>query len=397
MGLKVLSLFDGISCGMVALERAGFKVERYVSYEIEQSAIDISRYNYPMIEQCGDVFKADFTKYKGFDLLIGGSPCTFWSVAKKGRETTSDGLGFKLFKQYVKALRESGCRYFLYENNYGMADEIKHAISEELGVQSIMIDSQLLSAQRRKRLYWTNIPNIMLPKDKGLLVKDVICDDPDLIKYFDDRIRNTMIKCENYIKYDLGGKGYYPQQDRMYFLNKKAPTVPRCRTETKFNVWLGGEKYKKTCPLEVERLQTLPDNYTEFGMDKNGNVKVMPKTRRFEAIGNGWTVDVIAHIFRFMKEGCNMEKRGKVVIGTLFKLKLETSIYTILYCGKVWNKYLLYNKNLKTFKLVKSTWITEHIKRIQFCKCNETEMKLRKKLAKAKKERYIMEHGCYRN
>lgn len=187
------------------------------------------------------------------------------------------------------------------KNNYGMANEIQDAISEELGVQQIMIDSQLLSAQRRKRLYWTNIPNITLPDDKGLLVKDVICDDPDLVKYFDDRIRNTMIKCENYIKYDLGGKGHYSQQDRLYFLDKKAPTVPRCRTETKFNVWLGGEKYKKTCPLEIERLQTLPDNYTEFGMDESGNVKVMPKTRRFEAIGNGWTVDVIAHILSFMK------------------------------------------------------------------------------------------------
>ena len=126
--------------------------------------------------------------------------------------------------------------------------------------------------------------------------------DEDLIKYFDDRIRNTMIECENYIKYDLGGKGHYSQQDRMYFLDKKAPTVPRCRTETKFNVWLGGEKYKKTCPVEIERLQTLPDNYTEYGMDKNYVVKKMPKTRRFEAIGNGWTVDVIAWIFESIKQ-----------------------------------------------------------------------------------------------
>lgn len=91
------------------------------------------------------------------------------------------------------------------------------------------------------------------------------------------------------------------------------------------------------------------------------------------------------------------KKRDKIIIGTLFKLKAETSIYTVLYCGKVGNKYLLYNQNLKTFKLVKSTWITEHIKRIQFCKCSETKMKFRKKLAKAKKERYIMEHDCYWN
>lgn len=183
-----------------------------------------------------------------------------------------------------------------------MSDDIQDAISDELGVKHIMIDSQIFSAQRRKRLYWTNIPVGELPEDKGILVKDVLCKDEDLIKYFDDRIRNTMIKCENYIKYDLGGKGHYSQQDRMYFLDKKAPTVPRCRTETKFNVWLGGEKYKKTCPIEIERLQTLPDNYTEYGTDEKGIIKKMPKTRRFEAIGNGWTVDVIAWIFNHIRE-----------------------------------------------------------------------------------------------
>ena len=239
---------------------------------------------------------------------MGGSPCQFWSkakcskTAKLKREIDTDGEGWKLFQKFVEAKNNTSPKYFLYENNYGMADEIQNAISEELDVSPIMIDSQLLSAQRRKRLYWTNIPNITIPEDKGLLVKDVICEDPELIKYFDDRIRTTMIKCENYIKYDLGGKGHYSQQDRLYFLDKKAPTVPRCRTETKFNVWLGGEKYKKTCPLEIERLQTLPDNYTEYGMDKYGNVKAMPKTRRFEVIGNGWTVDVIAHILSGIKE-----------------------------------------------------------------------------------------------
>lgn len=306
-GLRVLSLFDGISCGRVALDKANISVSEYNAFEIEENAIKISRYNYPDIKRYGDVFSTDFKDFNGVDLLIGGSPCQFWSkakcskTAKLKREIDTEGEGWKLFQKFVEAKNNTNPTYFLYENNYGMADEIQDAISEELGVQPIMIDSQLLSAQRRKRLYWTNIPNITLPDDKGLLVKDVICDDPDLVKYFDDRIRNTMIKCENYIKYDLGGKGHYSQQDRLYFLDKKAPTVPRCRTETKFNVWLGGEKYKKTCPLEIERLQTLPDNYTEFGMDDSGNVKAMPKTRRFEAIGNGWTVDVIAHIFSFMK------------------------------------------------------------------------------------------------
>lgn len=305
--LNVVSMFDGVSCGRVALERAGFKINKYYAYEIEPNAISISKYNYPDIKHMGDVFDTDFSEYKDIDLLIGGSPCTFWSAAKcnktakSKREIDTDGEGWRLFQQFVKAKNTIDPTYFLYENNHGMADEIKDAITKELGVEPILIDSQLVSAQRRKRLYWTNIPNVIQPEDKGILVKDVICDDPELVKYFDDRIRNTMIECENYIKYDLSGKGYYSQQDRLYFLDNKAPTVPRCRTETKFNVYLGDETYKKTCPLEIERLQTLPDNYTEFGI-KDDKVVKMPKTRRFEAIGNGWTVDVIAHIFSFIKD-----------------------------------------------------------------------------------------------
>lgn len=247
----MLSLFDGISCGRVALDKANIPVSEYNAFEIEENAIKISRYNYPDIKRYGDVFSTDFKDFNGVNLLIGGSPCQFWSkakcskTAKLKREIDTEGEGWKLFQKFVEAKNNTNPKYFLYENNYGMADEIQDAISEELGVQPIMIDSQLLSAQRRKRLYWTNIPNITLPDDKGLLVKDVICDDPDLVKYFDDRIRNTMIKCENYIKYDLGGKGHYSQQDRLYFLNKKAPTVPRCRTETKFNVWLGEKNIKR--------------------------------------------------------------------------------------------------------------------------------------------------------
>ena len=306
-GLKVLSLFDGISCGRVALDKAGFKVKDYYSYEIEQNAIKISRYNYPSIHQCGDVFKGDFKQYNGIDLLIGGSPCFFWSsskcskTAKHKREITPKGDGWNLFMEYARALHESNPKYFLYENNYKIDDSIQAAITKELGVEPVLLDSQLVSAQRRKRLYWTNIPIKGEPKDKELFVKDVIVDDSELLKHFDDRMRNTLVKCENYIKYDLSGKGHYSQQDRLYYLDNKAPTVPRCRTETKFNVWLGGELYKKTCPIEIERLQTLPDGYTEFGMNEDRSVVKMPKTSRFEAIGNGWTVDMIAWIFSFMK------------------------------------------------------------------------------------------------
>nr|DAG76875.1 MAG TPA: Cytosine specific methyltransferase [Caudoviricetes sp.] len=304
--MKVLSLFDGISCGMVALDRAGIKVDRYVAYEIEPNAIKISRKNYPQIEHCGDVTTADFTKYKDFDLLIGGSPCTEWSNAKchtakiKKETDINQGVGWHLFMEYVRAKEKTSPTYFLYENNYRISKKIEDAISEKLGVKPILINSALVSAQNRKRLYWTNIPNITQPKDKGISVKDILVDDISLVKHFDDRIKNTMIECNNYIKYDLGGKGHYSQQDRLYYLDKKMPTVPRCRTETKLNVYLGGEIYKKTCPVECERLQTLPDDYTKYGVDNENNIKEVPKTRRFEAIGNSWTVDVVAHIFSFL-------------------------------------------------------------------------------------------------
>ena len=149
---------------MVALERAGIKVDRYVAYEIEENAIKVSKANYPFIEHKGDVTKANFNEYKGFELLIGGSPCTNWSCAKNHTAKVpkerfiNEGIGWELFKQYVRALEEIKPKYFLYENNYRMPQNIKDNITACLGVDPIMIDSALVSAQRRKRLYWTNIP-----------------------------------------------------------------------------------------------------------------------------------------------------------------------------------------------------------------------------------------------
>lgn len=172
--MKVLSLFDGIACGRVALERAGIPVEEYHSFEIDKYAIQTARKNYPDIIHHGDVFEGDFTKFQGFDLLIGGSPCTYWSIAKAGREITPDGIGGQLFMQYARALKESGCKYFLYENNYSIHKNIKEFISKQLGVEPIMINSALVSAQSRKRCYWTNIPNVTQPEDKGILLKDVL-------------------------------------------------------------------------------------------------------------------------------------------------------------------------------------------------------------------------------
>ena len=160
-GLSVLSLFDGISCGMLALKRAGIPVKRYVAYEIEKNAIKISQKNYPQIEQCGDVRTADFSQYEGFDLLIGGSPCQDLSNYKydRGEVKGLDGEKSGLFYYYVKALKEVKPKYFLLENVASMEKKWADVISEELGVEPIMINSALVCAAERKRLYWTNIPN----------------------------------------------------------------------------------------------------------------------------------------------------------------------------------------------------------------------------------------------
>ena len=232
--------------------------------------------------------------------------CTFWSgsknhTAKSKRETTPDGVGWSLFEEFDRIKNETKPTYFLLENNYKISDEIRDEISKRLGVEPLLIDSSLLSAQTRKRYYWTNIPNVTMPEDKGILFKDVAVYDPSLYK-IDDRISKTLkyAKTGNYVKWDLSGKGHYSQQDRAYFEHCKAPTVPRCRTETKINLYINANTYKKTCPLECERLQTLPDNYTKYGLLEDFLVVEIPKTRRFEAIGNGWTVDVIAHILSFI-------------------------------------------------------------------------------------------------
>ena len=361
--MKVLSLFDGISCGMVALERAGIRVERYVAYEIDENAIKVSMHNYPQIEHCGDVTKADFTQYKGFDLLIGGSPCTYWSIAKAGRETTPDGIGGKLFMEYVRALRESGCKYFFYENNNSIHQNIKDFISEQLGVQPIMINSALVSAQQRKRCYWTNIPGVCQPKDKGILLKDILESgvawqdksycmtasyDGAVFWNTMQRSQRSMIaepvgvaqrwryvqsgkrtakskggteqfiearndgksNCLTTVQKDsmvaqpirIGQYGNGGQGQRIYSVRGKSVTLSAngggqgAKTSLyKIDLPDGDYIIRKLTPVEAERLQTLPDNYTEG----------ISKTQRYKCIGNGWTVDVIAHILKGLKENNN--------------------------------------------------------------------------------------------
>ena len=187
--MKVLSLFDGMSCGMLAMKSAGIdmtsKENRYVAYEIDKNAIKVSEHNFPMIEHKGDVFKADFTEYKGFDFVIGGSPCTYWSIAQQPgkREREAHGMGWDLFQQYVRAIKEAEPKYFIYENNKSMAPAIRESISGAFGFEPICINSALVSAQNRQRLYWVGIRNedgtyrkadIEQPEDRGILLKDIL-------------------------------------------------------------------------------------------------------------------------------------------------------------------------------------------------------------------------------
>lgn len=182
--MKILSLFDGMACGMLAMLKAGITVERYVAYEIDKYAVQTSAYNFPMIEHCGDVFHANFTEYSGFDFLVGGSPCTYWSIAQKNnRETEASGMGWELFSQYVRALHEAKPLYFIYENNKSMANAIRESITQTFGFEPICINSALVSAQNRQRLYWVGRRNldgtysrvkVEQPQDRGLLLKDVL-------------------------------------------------------------------------------------------------------------------------------------------------------------------------------------------------------------------------------
>lgn len=188
--MNILSLFDGMACGMLAMLRAGVKVDSYYAYEIDKYAVQTATHNFPEIVECGDVFQADFTKYHDIDFIVGGSPCTYWSIAQKnGRETTASGLGWELFSQYVRALRTVKPKYFIYENNKSMSNAIRESISETFDFEPICINSALVSAQNRQRLYWVgrrneggdyDKVNVQYPKDRGILLRDILDGAEDL-------------------------------------------------------------------------------------------------------------------------------------------------------------------------------------------------------------------------
>jgi site-specific DNA-cytosine methylase len=293
MKMKVLSLFDGISCARVALERAGIPVELYCASEIEQKPIEVSTKNYPDIKHFGDITKLSFSEGE-FNLVLGGSPCQSFSNA--GSRAGFNGKS-GLFYEFVRIIKEVKPKHFLLEN-VKMKQEWQDIISRELGVNPIEINSNLVSGQNRKRLYWTNIPNITQPEDKGIYLEDILENEVDEKYYLTESNLKT-------INRNFGSKGKtididinnsliekitYPSRINQKFGKIKCPTLVAAMGMGGGNVpvIIKNGRVRKLTEVECERLQTLPDNYTQG----------VSSTQRYKAIGNGWTVDVIAHILK---------------------------------------------------------------------------------------------------
>lgn len=371
--MNILSLFDGISCGQVALKRAGFSIQNYYASEIDKNAIKITQKNYPNTIQIGDVTRINGSRYKGIDLIMGGSPCQGFSFA--GKQLNFIDPRSRLFFEFVRLLEEVQPKYFLLEN-VKMKKEYQDIISRYLGVEPIEINSALVSAQNRKRLYWTNIPGVARPEDKGIMLKDIVHETVDidysactdggkayaLTATYNNAVwwnsfkrkQRTMVfeqLMEYIVPFDKtlqilekemqkGKVGYFrkdSQANRIYYIHGKAVTLCGeagggaakmgqylfgCITPDRVNKRQNGQRFnegnkfytltaqdkhgiliegyiRKLTPIECERLQTLPDNYTEG----------ISETQRYKTLGNGWTVDVIAHILNKISK-----KEAKVII-----------------------------------------------------------------------------------
>lgn len=274
---NVLSLFDGMSCGQLALDTLGIKVNNYFASEIDPYAMQIAKKNYPDTKHIGSVLDVKGSDLPRIDLLIGGSPCQSFSNA-------GDGSGMegksKLFWEFVRVLKETKPTYFLLEN-VKMKKEWEKIITDTLGVEPIAINSRLLTAQNRPRLYWTNIPNVVQPIDRGIVLKDILVDQVDEKFYLSDKAIDYMSRLRN-------GK------PRWEYHTNPLDGKSACLTANMYKGVPYGvikELKRRLTPIECERLQSVPDNYTEG----------VSNTQRFKMLGNGWTIDVIAHILNEMR------------------------------------------------------------------------------------------------
>ncbi len=285
---NVLSLFDGMSCGQIALDRLGIQVDNYYASEINKDAIIVTQSNYPKTQQLGNVLGVKGDQLPQIDLLIGGSPCTGFSYA--GKQLNFSDVQSKLFFEYVRILKECNPRYFLLENVF-MKKEYEDIITSYLGVTPVRINSNLVSAQNRPRIYWTNIEQSVLPEDKGITLRDILdWNYPSRVMVDKSRIQ-TYWHTKNYLQYDISGKGHKSQDQRAYYLDGKHGTLPSNGAGSKIKVVLDNGDIIKLTPLECERLQTVTDGYTSYVSDG----------KRLAMLGNGWTVDVIVHLLKNIK------------------------------------------------------------------------------------------------
>ena len=255
-----------MSCGQIALNRVGIEYDNYFASEIDKHAIKVTQANYPKTIQLGDVTKVKGCDLPKIDLLIGGSPCQGFSFA--GKQLNFEDPRSKLFFEFVRLKNETKPTYWLLENNR-MKKEYQDIISNHLGIEPIKINSSLVSAQNRERLYWTNIPNVTPPEDKKIMLSDIIGDYDGIWVYPRG--------------YNKGGVQPY---------KGKSPTITTSSWEHNFFIYRNGNKEPFTVDI-CEKLQTLPIGYTN----------VLSKSKAIKHIGNSWTVDVIAHIFSFLKGG----------------------------------------------------------------------------------------------
>jgi DNA-cytosine methyltransferase len=277
--MNVLSLFDGMSCGQIALNRVGINYDKYFASEIDKYAIYVTQKNFPETIQLGSVTELNGKDLPKIDLLIGGSPCQSFSTMGLYRQKLGDNIGFKgksgLFWEYVRILFETNPKYFLFENVV-MKKEWQNVISNELGIEPIKIDSALLSTQRRNRLYWTNIPNIKQPNDMNLDFRDIIQNDVDDKYYLSERAIERVREKQGYNLITNKSKCLFATYYKNNSNSREGQIV-----ET-------NGKLRRLTPTECEILQTVPIGYTEGLSD----------TQRYKMLGNGWTVDVVAHIFK---------------------------------------------------------------------------------------------------
>lgn len=361
--MNILSVFDGISCAQIALNRNNIKYNNYYASEIDKNAIKVTQTNYPNTIQLGDISKIKGENLSKIDILLGGSPCQGFSFA--GKQLNFDDLRSKLFFEYIRLLKETNPKYFLLEN-VKMKQEYQDIISNILNVKPIKINSSLVSAQNRARLYWTNIPNVSAPQDKNILLKDIIEQDYDgiwvwprggnpggvqnyngkspsittsswqynFLIYKKENIDITKSNCIGYLNkdgqgnrvYDINGKsntlcsnssgisgngngnGLILQDItgaglRGRKINEKWVQIPTLNKDNKSNTitaqfhgktdfaYING-KVRKFTPIECERLQTVPENYTSS----------ISNNQRYKCLGNAWTVDVICHILSFISK-----------------------------------------------------------------------------------------------